>query len=209
MKAAGKRTYNAENREIQAAQTRSRILEAANELFQAEGFDRVTINRLAKEAKVSMPTIYALFKSKRGVLQALIDSALPSSQFDRLVESYSTEKSPKKRLYLTARIARQIYDAERELGNLMSSASVVGPEFQELEEEREQRRYARQGEGLKKLLSEKVLAKGLTLAKVRDIQWALTGRDIYRMLVIERGWSSDDYEKWLGELLFKTLLNKS
>lgn len=209
MRVAEKRAYNAENREIQAAQTRARILEAAKELFQTEGFDRVTINRLAQAAKVSMPTIYALFKSKRGVLQALIDSALPPSQFDRLVASYATEKSPKKRLCLTARIARQIYDAERELGSLMSSASVVGPEFEELEKEREQRRYARQGEGLKKLLSEKVLAKGLTLAKVRDIQWALTGRDIYKMLVIERGWSSDDYEKWLSELLVKTLLNKS
>src|SRR5208337_3586955 len=113
MKQEKKRTYNSENRDVQAAQTRSRILEAALELFQTEGFDRVTINKLAKAAKVSMPTIYAIFKSKRGVLQSLIDEALPPEQFAALVDDVMQVKSPKKRLSITAKLARQIYDAER------------------------------------------------------------------------------------------------
>ena len=36
--------------------------------------------------------------------------------------------------------------------------------------------------------------KGLVMAKAHDILWAFTGRDMYRMLVIEQGWSSDEYE---------------
>ncbi|QLH35954.1 MAG: hypothetical protein HWD61_07270 [Parachlamydiaceae bacterium] len=32
----------------------------------------------------------------------------------------------------------------------------------------------------------KVLAQGLTLQKAREILWTLTGRDLYRMLVIEK-----------------------
>lgn len=50
--------------------------------------------------------------------------------------------------------------------------------------------------------------KNLDSAKARDILWALTGRDMYRMLVIEQGWSSDEYEKWLTQLLINTLIGE-
>lgn len=201
-----KRTYNSENREAQAAQTRSCILEAAKELFREEGFDCVTINKLAEAAEVSMPTIYAIFKSKRGVLQALIDDSLPPEQFSALVDDSMQEKSPEKRLSITAKLSRQMYDAERELMDILRSASVVAPEFKELEQEREKRRYERQGTYVRKMMEEKILAKGITIEKARDILWTLTSRDMYRMVVMERGWTSDEYEKWLAQLLVKSLL---
>jgi AcrR family transcriptional regulator len=204
-----KRTYNSENRGAQAVQTRSRILEAAKELFQTEGFDRVTINKIAQASEVSMPTIYAVFKSKRGMLQSLIDDALPPEQFAALVDNALQEKSPTKYLCISAKLARHIYDAERELMDILRGASVVAPEFKELEQEREKRRYERQEESVKKMLKEKSLAAGLTLQKARDILWTLTGRDIYRMLVVEKGWTSNEYEKWLAQLLVQSLLKQN
>lgn len=202
-----KRTYTSETRIAQAAKTRSHILKAAKQLFQTEGFDRVTINKLAIAAEVSMPTIYAIFKSKRGVLQSLIDEALPPEKFTALVENAMQEKSPKMRLGFTARIARQMYDAERELMDILRGASVVAPEFKELEKERERRRYERQSEYIGIMMQEQSMAKGLTLQKARDILWTLTGRDMYRMFVVERGWTSDEYEKWLEQILVKSLLD--
>ncbi len=71
-----RRTYNSQARDEQAAQTKTRILASAQKLFQTEGFECVTIEKLAQDAKVSSPSIYALFKSKRGVLRALMDEAL-------------------------------------------------------------------------------------------------------------------------------------
>jgi hypothetical protein len=41
--------------------------------------------------------------------------------------------------------------------------------------------------------------------RARDILWALTGGELYRLLVLERGWSPDEYEAWLGEVLVQTL----
>jgi hypothetical protein len=35
--------------------------------------------------------------------------------------------------------------------------------------------------------------------------WMCTDRDVYRMLVLERGWSSDQYETWLAETLIRAL----
>ena len=203
-----KRVYNSDSRVAQAEKTKKRVLEKAKKLFKKEGFDRVTIASLAKEAKVSVPTIYSVFKSKRGVLQALIDGALPERDFAFLVESVHEERCPRERLNLSAKIARQIYDAEKELVDILRSASMVAPELKELEQEREKRRYDRQGDSIKKMKTEGSLAKGLSLAKARDVFWAVTGRDMYRLLVIERAWTSEQYEDWLAKTLPSLLMNE-
>lgn len=202
-----KRIYNSEGRSAQAAQTKSRILDAARKLLQSDGFDAVTIEKIALAAEVSAPTIYSLFQSKRGILRALMDDALPPDQHHALVEG-GKQKSAKERLAVGAKLARQIYDAERAQMDIFRGASVLAPEFRVFEQEREQRRYKRQEETVKTMWKEKVFLKGLTLTKARDILWAFTGRDMYRMFVIEQGWTPDEYEKWLAQLLAKTLLRE-
>ena len=208
MSNAKKRVYNSESRLEQASLTRSRILDSAKKLFQKEGFEAVTIESLAKAADVSASTIYSLFQSKRGVLRALMDEALPDTQREALVKEVYKEKSAQKRLAIAAKISRQIYDAERAQMTLFQGASVLAPEFKELEQERENRRYLRQEETIKIMIKEKSLMKGLTKSKARDILWAFTGRDMYRMLVIEQKWTSDEYENWLADLLMKMLIGK-
>lgn len=201
-----KRTYSSASRDARAKQTRSSILESAKKLFQSEGFEMVTIEKIAQAAQVSVPTIYALFQSKRGIVRAVLDEALSSDQFYTLVEITRGDIPAHKRLAMSAKIARQIYDAEREQMEIFRGASVLSPELKELEREREERRYIRQEETIKRLAQEKSLKKGLGESKARDILWALTGRDMYRLFVVERGWSSDEYEEWLAQLLSKTLL---
>jgi len=202
-----KRPYRSVARDTQAAQTRVRILIAAKKLFELEGFECVTIEKIAQTGEVSIPTIYSLFQSKRGVLRALMDEALPIDQFDALVEMSIQEKSPKVRLSISAKIARQMYDAEKVQMNLFRGAAVLAPEFKELEKEREMRRYSRQEVTIKAMVKEKSLAKGLNEIKARDILWAFTGRDMYRMFVVEQGWTSEEYECWLTQLLINNLMD--
>src|SRR5262249_34391216 len=47
---------------------------------------------------------------------------------------------------------------------------------------------------------------GISKRKARDLVWCLTGSEVYRMLVLEKGWTSDEYEEWLGESLVRELL---
>ncbi|MDP1723649.1 MAG: TetR/AcrR family transcriptional regulator [Alphaproteobacteria bacterium] len=200
-----RRSYTSESRETQAALTRNRILISARKLFEAEGFERATIEKLAQTAEVSMPTIYALFKSKRGVLGALMDEAFPAHHV--LHAETKQEKSPKKRLMIAAKMSRQMYDIERTQLHLFQSAAVLAPEFKQLEKEREERRYTRLEESIKTMALEKSFKKELDPSKAHDILWALTGRDLYRMLVIEQHWNSDEYENWLSQILIKTLID--
>ena len=52
----------------------------------------------------------------------------------------------------------------------------------------------------------KRLSPELDYGTARDVFWTLTGRDIYRMLVRERGWSSQQYQDWLADTLVRSLL---
>jgi AcrR family transcriptional regulator len=203
-----KRTYSCDSRNAKANQTKSRILIAAKNLFESEGFEYVTIEKIAQTAAVSTPTIYSLFQSKRGVLRGLMDEIFPKDQFETLVESSNQANSPEVRLQFSAKISRQMYDAEKLQMDIFRGASVLAPEFKELEKERETRRYNKQEETIKAMQKENSLAIGLSITKARDILWAFTGRDLYRMLVVEQNWTADEYEDWLTQMLISSLVKK-
>lgn len=209
MSSRKKRAYHSEARNARAAQTRSRVLASAKILFQEEGFEFVTIERLAQAAAVSASMIYSLYRSKCGVLRALIDDALPSDLYNELIDKVKREESAEGRLVLAAKISRQMYDAEKELMDILRGAAAIAPELRELEREREERRHKRQAETVKEKAKEGAFAEGLTLSEIQDILWAFTGRDLYRLMVIERGWSSDTYEAWLAQLLISTLIGRN
>ena len=51
--------------------TRSRLLDAAEQLSATQGWDALTVRRIAEEAGTSTRAVYALFGSKEGLEQAL------------------------------------------------------------------------------------------------------------------------------------------
>lgn len=58
---------------------RTRILEAALDLFAARGYDAIGVQEICEAAGVTKPTLYHYFGSKRGLLETLIETR--SAQF--------------------------------------------------------------------------------------------------------------------------------
>jgi hypothetical protein len=56
------------------------------------------------------------------------------------------------------------------------------------------------------LIQSRCLRSGLNEKQGRDILWALTSRDMYRMLVRDQGWTAQQFEDWLANLLVETLI---
>jgi AcrR family transcriptional regulator len=56
------------------ADTRSRLLRAAAELFASQGYDAVSVDEVAAAADRSSGAVYAHFASKQGLLRALLES---------------------------------------------------------------------------------------------------------------------------------------
>ncbi|MBL8019952.1 MAG: TetR/AcrR family transcriptional regulator [Leptospirales bacterium] len=200
-----KRSYDSASRREKAAETQKRIMNAARKLFSKRSVDQVTIDELATEANVSAPTVFALYRSKLGVLRALIHGSHFGEEYPLLLEKVRSLKDPRARLLMASEIARNIYDRERSEMGLIRAASALSPELKELERESESARFERQAETIRLLFEAGLQAPGLKRKKAHDIFWTLTGRDIYRMLVIDRGWSSSAYQEWLGSTLLQCL----
>ena len=62
-----------ERRTREKAQLRQEILDAARDIFVAEGYDAVTMRRVAKAIEYSPTAIYLYFKDKAELVQALCD----------------------------------------------------------------------------------------------------------------------------------------
>jgi AcrR family transcriptional regulator len=69
---------------------KERILKASTKLFAAKGFDGVSIDELAGEAKINKSMIYYYFSSKEGLLSSLINRHL--NEFEALLENAWTKK---------------------------------------------------------------------------------------------------------------------
>jgi len=166
----------------------------------------MTIEAIAKRAEVSAQSVYAIFKSKTGILTELLDQSTFGADYEDAVKRALSASDPETRLRLAAPIARQIHDAQSATFDLLRGAGVVAPELAKLERQRESLRYERQERMIISLRDAGRLPLELDYATARDIFWMLTGRDVYRMLVRERGWSSQKYQDWLADTLVHSLL---
>jgi AcrR family transcriptional regulator len=79
----------AERREREREEVRRKILDAAHELFATEGYDRVTMRRIAEAIEYSPTTIYLHFKDKDELVQCLCQE-----DFTKLIQELSGQETP-------------------------------------------------------------------------------------------------------------------
>jgi len=206
MSSTPKRQYRSALRSQSADATRSSVLRAAKTLFVRHGIDQVTIAQIAEKAEVAVSTVYALFKSKEGVLRGLMTAALFGERFQVAEAALEGETDPVRLVALTAHVARAIYEGESTELGLMRGASAFSPALRKLEQEFEKLRFQMQEARLKLLFAQSKQRKGLQFDEARRVLWMYTSRDVYRMLVHEGGWSPDRYQQWLSETLVNALV---
>jgi AcrR family transcriptional regulator len=204
-----KRPYKSLVRERQADDTRRRIVEATRQLLQTEGYDGMTIEAIARRAEVSAQSVYAIFKSKPGLLIALLDQTMFGADYEEIVRQTLSATDPETRLRRAAAVARQIRSTQSAMFDVMRGAGVVAPELAKLERQREHLRYEKEEGMINFLRDAGALRPGLSQKTARDIFWMLTGGDVYRMLVRERAWSPQKYQDWLADTLVDCLLTST
>lgn len=199
------RPYISDIRSQAAGVTRARVLQASKALFATHGIDRVTIKQIAKKAKVSVSTVFTLYKSKEGILRGLMESALFGQHFQAAITMLKGEADPIKLIALTPKVARAIYEAESSELGIIRGVSAFSPALSKLEKEFEELRFSMQKERVELLFKQRKQRKGLTFDEARRILWMYTSREVYRLLVLEAGWTSDRYEEWLSDTLLGAL----
>lgn len=196
-----KRTYQSQNRKLQAQETKNKILLAIKKLLNSKSYNEITIPQIATAAGVSTPTIYALYKSKAGVLKALLDSATETNDFAQFVIKTKSAVTLEEKLAQASHMTTQIYAAEKEMVSALKGLAGLSEELNRLEQEQEERRYSRQEDTVKLLLKHNNVSSDLNLKQARDLFWTFTSCDFYRLLVIERGWTPTEFEQFLRQFL--------
>jgi hypothetical protein len=159
------------------------------------------------EHRVPVQTIPVAHPEMQGLsAEEVVERSFFGVRYSEIAKRAETAREPEEILRITASISRVILDTEREEIGLMRGISALSPELKAIETELETLRFTLQEARARLLVKSVPVAHHLGLARVRDILWMYTARNVYRMLVLERGWSSDEYEPWLAETLIKALM---
>lgn len=203
---SARRVYHSPARQSHAEQTRQRILAAGRSLFAERGYAGTTLEAIAEEAGVSPKTVVAAFASKRGVLVEALDPDALNGPYLEALTRLRAEEDPPRRLQLVATLVRQVYEASAKELDLLYGGRAIAPELAEISATIEERRRQHQRRLLTFLSEHSALHTGLSPDEAADEVWALTSFDLYRMLVLRRGWTADRYEEWIAALLIERLL---
>ena len=204
------RRYDASRRREQARRTRQAIIDAARDRFLRDGYAVTTIASIAEDAAASADTIYKSFGGKAGILRAMCEAALtgaggvPAEQRSDAMQA--TEADPARILRGLGTLTTEVAPRIAPLLLLLSTAAETDPTLIQLRADLDTARLARMAQVARTLAGKTPLRAGRSVEQAADIMWAYSSPDLYRLLVLNRGWSPERYGDFVGESLVDALL---
>jgi AcrR family transcriptional regulator len=206
------RPYNSPRRREQAAATRAVILDAAQRLFERDGYAATTVAAVAAEAGVAVKTVYVAFETKSGLLRALWNKLLRGDEGGAPVavrEWYREaveEPDPERQLLLNARNSRAAKIRIAGVLDVIRTAATADPDIEKLWARIQAEFHANQRVIVESLDEKKALKPGLGVDRATDVLWTLNHPDVWQLLVRERSWTPEEYEHWFGRAACSQLL---
>lgn len=203
--------YRSALRTEQAAATRRQILRAARELFTRQGYADTTVAAVAACARVSVDTIYASVGRKPQLMLAVIDTVLgggadpvPAEQRDYVREIRSAPTAAEK-IHVYATALGRMLPATAGLQEALRHAARTDAECAVVWDGLTQRRAANMRLFAADLRATGAVRPDLTDDVVADIVWSTNSVEYY-VLLRARGWTPEQYARWLEDLWGRTLL---
>jgi AcrR family transcriptional regulator len=207
-----KRRYISRRRQVQAAETRRHIVEAARQLFAERGYVGTTIEAIAQAADVAGETVYATFGSKRAILARLVEVSVggdeqPIPLLERpSPQAVRQEHDQHRQIQRFAHDMREIMERMSPLFEIMRTAAKTDPDIMALLQRLLEERLRGMRQFVDWLAANGSLRQSIRPADTAETVWALTSAEIHRLLTDDRGWSGERYEEWLSDTLTTLLL---
>jgi AcrR family transcriptional regulator len=207
------RPYDNARRAVAARRTQQRVVDTAHRLLLERGYAGLAMADLAAEAGVSVPLLYKVFGPKPQLVKRVYDVLLagdvdpvPVAQRPAL-QALAADPDPRGKLTRYAAISRAMLERAGPLTSALLAAARAGePELQTFAATIDRERLAGATALAAHLAETGALATGLRVQRARDLIWLHTAPDTYRLLVLERGWTLDQYEQWFAASLAAALL---
>lgn len=194
-------------RQWQALETKRRIARAARRAFAGGGYAETSIEAVARESGVAPRTVYAAFGGKKQILAAICDEWLAESDVAGIAARLMSTPDPLGRLALIAQLNRRQWELGQDVVPMMEAAAASDPEVARMLATWKDQRAG--------MLREAV--KGLAGSLRPELEWqwaattvrALSSPDVFAELVRGEGWTPEQYEAWLVDILAVRLLAES
>jgi AcrR family transcriptional regulator len=206
-----KRTYDATSRRERARQRRLDVVLAAQELFDANGFQATTISGIARRAGVSAESIYKGFGTKAALAKAVFDYVIagddepvPIAERPQVQAIHDEPDVRRKiRLYLAGAGERQQRSARVQI--LIRDGRHGDETLRETWQTLLDERLTGMTMFGRHLFGTGDLRAGITLDEVVDVLWTYISVELYELLVLLRGWSLERYEEHLATVIIAAL----
>jgi AcrR family transcriptional regulator len=205
-----KRRYDATRRREAAARTRQAILDAALELFTARGYTATSMTAIAARADVALDTIYASAGRKPELARLLIETAIsgstqavPADERD-YVQAIQAAPDAEAKIEIYASAMRVIAGRLAPVLVIIQQAAGAEPQLTSLWREISDRRAA----NMRRFAADLAAAAALRvdLGDAADIIWATNVPELYQLLVGQRHWTPERYERFLADTWRRLLL---
>jgi AcrR family transcriptional regulator len=204
------RRYDSTGRQAQAQRSRERIVAVARDRFLTDGYASTTVAAIARDAGVSVETVYKAFGGKPGLVRAIMAKALegagPVPAERRSDQLTDTEADPRKIIHGWTRLAMEVAPRGAPIALLVRDAGATDPQMAKLYEEIELARLARMTDNARRFAGHGHLRPGLSVEDAATIMWTYTAPVLYELLVVKRGWTVEQFADFTAQALTGALL---
>jgi AcrR family transcriptional regulator len=199
-------------RQARTRRTRTAVVEAARRLFLERGYAATTIDAISDLSDTPQPTVYRLFSSKLGILKAVLDVSVGGddevvAMADRPhVRALLSDQDPRNQLSGFAALLRDVMARAGPVHRILADAARSDEGAAALLAEIARQRHDGQRRIARSLARSNALRPALRERDAADIIHALASPEVYGLLVTDRGWTGERYEKWLRSILIDQLV---
>ena len=202
----GKRRYEQRLRAESAAETRERILDALYDRLREAPSDAISVDEVARLARVARSTVYLVFGSRSGLFDALTERLLQGAGYDR-IEAAVLEPDARETLRGGLAGGVQMYAAHHDVFRVLHSMAKLDPEGVGQALARSERRRGASMAWLAGRLEEQgVLRPGITTDHAAHVIWLVASFDAYDSLATGRELPAQETTKILVRTAENALL---
>jgi AcrR family transcriptional regulator len=185
------RKYEQRLRAETAAQTRRRILDALYQRLAEAPTQPVSVEEVARVARVARSTVYLIFGSRSGLFDALWADLLERGRYDRLVRAVA-DPDALENLRGGIRASVDMFAAHRDVHRVLHSMAQLDPDAVSGAVQRtEQRRAGGMAYVAQRLAEQHLLRPGIAVEQAADVLWLLTSFDSFDLLYTGRRLSTE------------------
>lgn len=196
------KTPGSSYRQEQAEATRTRIAESAQRLFASEGYAATSMDAIARQAGVANRTVYAAFGAKREILNLICERWLERAGARRLAEEVLGDPEPVTRLRRAANWLTVLYSTDFDVVRILDAA---------IDEDADTRTLLRSKLRGRNRVMDRLIASVeaelvIPLADAQALFRAYAAPGVYGELVVNSGWATERFERWLADCLVAQLM---